>query len=170
MKQRLFIVLALLATAAAPAPTWKLTPSGWGPVKIGMTRAEAEKVLHVTLEGEAFDNEGGRCVELYSEEPSLTGLYFMFEDNRLTRITVTEPSAIATPRGARVGSTTDDVRKAYGAGLIAEPHKYEDPPAEYLTFWLKPEKSGVRFETDIQGKVETIHAGLSSIQYVEGCS
>ena len=43
-------------------------------------------------------------------------------------------------------------------------------PAEYLTFWLKPEKSGVRLETNMQGKVESIHAGTSSIQYVEGCA
>jgi hypothetical protein len=70
----------------------------------------------------------------------------------------------------RVGSTIDEVRKAYGAALVTEPHKYESPPAEYLTFWLKPEKRGVRFETDLNGKVEAIHAGTSSIQYVEGCA
>ena len=56
------------------------------------------------------------------------------------------------------------------AQLKAEAHHYLGEPAEYLTFWLKPEKSGVRFETDAQRKVETIHAGNSSIQYIEGCA
>ena len=42
---------ALLLTAAAPAPTpsydWKLTPTGWGPVRIGMNRdRQALHVLH----------------------------------------------------------------------------------------------------------------------------
>jgi hypothetical protein len=54
--------------------------------------------------------------------------------------------------------------------MKVEPHLYEDSPAEYLTLWLKRDRGGVRFETDMQGKVESIHAGTSSIQYVEGCA
>ena len=165
----LAIVAALLATSVAPAPTWKLTPSGWGPARIGMTRAQVSKVLHVELQGDAFDNEG-TCQELYGADNAMPGLFFMFEGGKLTRVSASEPSAVATPRGIHVGSTAEEVRKAYGAELKAEPHHYEDQPAEYLTYWLKPEKSGVRFETDMNGKVETIHAGDSSIQLVEGCA
>lgn len=141
-----------------------------------MTRAQVSKVLDVELEGEAFDSEG-TCQELVGAADALPGLFFMFERGKLTRITVTEPSAVATPRGMHVGSTIQEVRKAYGRGLKAEPHHYEDAPneyltfpAEYLTFWLKPDHSGVRFEMDMQGKVESIHAGTSSIHYVEGCA
>jgi hypothetical protein len=159
----------LIAAAPVPAYKWKLTPSGWGPVKIGMTESQVQKALKTELEGDFFPDERS-CRELVGTDSALTGLFFMFEDDKLTRITATEPSAIATPRGMHVGSTIDEVRKAYGAALITEPHKYEAPPAEYLTFWLKPEKSGVRFETDLNGKVEAIHAGTSSIQYVEGCA
>lgn len=165
------VALSLFLTAAAPAPAfhWPLTPAGWGPVHMGMSRTQVERALKVTFEGDAFDNEGN-CIEIYSEEPSLAGLFFMFEGDKLTRISATDPSTIATPRGIHPGSTDDEVRKAYGDGLVSEPHKYEGPPAEYLTFWLKPQKSGVRFETDLYGKVDTIHAGTSSIQYVEGCA
>lgn len=163
--------VAILLTAAAPAPTydWKLTPAGWGPVRIGMTRTQAEKALKIQLEGEAFDNEGS-CIELYSSDAKLAGLYFMFLDGRLSRVSAGDKSAIKTPRGMGVGSTADEVRAAYGEKLHAEPHHYLDLPAEYLTYWLKPEKSGVRFETDAQRKVETIHAGNDSIQYIEGCA
>jgi len=163
------LALLFTGTAIAETPAWKLTPSGWGPARIGMTRAQVTKALKVQLEGDAFDNEG-TCLELVGAASALPGLFFMFEDGKLTRITAGEPSAVATPRGMHVGSTAEDVRKAYGAGLKAEPHKYEDPPAEYLTYWLKPDRSGVRFEMDMQGKVESIHAGTSSIQYVEGCA
>jgi hypothetical protein len=164
---------ALLLTAAAPSATpsydWKLTPAGWGPVRIGMNRDQVQKVLKDRLEGDAFDNEGS-CIELFPQSEALKGSYFMFLDGKLSRISVSEPSRIVTPRGIGVGAAADDVRNAYGEKLGAEPHHYLDLPAEYLTYWVKPEKSGVRFETDAQRKVEIIHAGNSSIQYIEGCA
>jgi len=162
---------ALLLTAAAPASSydWKLTPTGWGPVRIGMNRDQVQKALNGPLEGEGFDNEGS-CIELYSSNEKLAGIYFMFLDGKLSRISANGNSRIVTPRGIGVGANADDVRKAYGEKLLAEPNHYLDLPAEYLTFWLKPEKSGVRFETDAQRKVETIHAGNDSIQLIEGCA
>ena len=162
--------VALLLTAAAPAPTydWKLTPAGWGPVRIGMSRAQVKKTLKVELVGDAFDNEGS-CIELYAPNDELPGMYFMFLDGKLSRISAIAPSTLKTPRGIGVGANADDVRKAYGDKLQAEPHHYDGEPAEYLTYWLKPNVSGVRFETDVQRKVETIHVGNDSIQLVEGC-
>jgi hypothetical protein len=163
--------LAFLVTAAAPAPTydWKLTPAGWGPVHIGMSRSQVERVLNVRLEGEALDDESN-CIDLYSSDERLEGLFFMFNDGRLSRISLWDASTISTPRGIRLGSTADEVRAAYGEQLQAEPHHYVGEPAEYLTYWLKPKKVGVRFETDISRRVETIHAGNDSIQLVEGCA
>lgn len=167
----LVAVTALFLTAAAPAPTydWKLTPAGWGPVRIGMTRDQVARALKTELQGDAFDNEGS-CIELFPVEEALKGTYFMFLDGKLSRISVAEPGRIATPRGIHVGSTAEEVRAAYGEKLQAEPHHYVDLPAEYLTFWLKPAKTGVRFETDAGHKVQIIHAGNDSIQLVEGCA
>lgn len=169
MKLTLSLVLLLAATPTTPTYNWKLTPAGWGPVRIGMTRAQAEKALAVPLEGEGFDNYGS-CVELYSSNQKLAGLYFMFQDGKLSRISANGSSTVKTPRGIAVGATDEEVRTAYGAKLQAEPHHYEGEPAEYLTYWLKPGIRGVRFETDIQRKVETIHAGNDSIQLIEGCA
>jgi hypothetical protein len=168
---KLLVVLALAIAAPQTTPSydWKLTPTGWGPVRIGMNRAQLSKALHLELEGDAFDNEGN-CVELYSSDERLAGLYFMFLDGKLSRVSAVEKASIRTPRGMGIGSTADEVRAAYGAKLQAEPHHYEGEPAEYLTYWLKPAKSGVRFETDMSRHVTEIHAGNDSIQYIEGCA
>jgi hypothetical protein len=163
--------VALLLTGAAPVPDygWKLTPAGWGPVRIGMNRTQVTKALQDQLEGDAFDNEG-RCIELFPEREELKGIYFMFLDGKLSRISVTDPSKVTTPRGIGVGAGADEVRKAYGSGLVAEEHHYMGAPAEYLTFWLNPRKAGVRFETSAESKVEIMHAGNDSIQLIEGCA
>src|SRR5258707_870379 len=82
------LLLALSAGASAETPSWPLTPSGWGPAHIGMTRAQISSALHVQLEGDAFDNEG-KCINLIASDDALPGLFFMFLDGRLSRITVT---------------------------------------------------------------------------------
>jgi len=162
---------ALLATHAGPVASteWKLTPAGWGPVRLGMNRDQVSKALQRDLEGEALDNEGS-CIELFPAGESLRGTYFMFLDGKLSRISVVDPGSTQTPRGIHVGSSAGEVRKAYGDKLQAEPHHYLDLPAEYLTYWLNPGASGVRFETDHDGKVQAMHAGNGSIQLVEGCA
>ena len=163
------ITLALLAAAAAPAAgAWPLTPDGWGPVRIGMTRAQVEQALAVKLEGEPLEDEKS-CIELVPKGPE-RGLWFLFEDYKLSRISIGEPSRVKTPRGIGIGVTAATVRRAYGKGLKAEPHYYEDRPAEYLTFWTVPRKRGVRFETDSKRRVQTIHAGTAAIELVEGCA
>jgi hypothetical protein len=158
--------LLLLAAAAIPAGT-KLTVDGLGPVRIGMTQAEVARALRSKLVGQALDDENV-CVEKHS--PGLAGVYFMFEERRLSRISVAAPSRVSTPRGIRVGATAAEVRRAYPKGLQAEPHEYLELPAEYLTFWTIKDKRGVRFETDLKRRVQTIHAGGPSIQYIEGCA
>ncbi len=160
------ISVALLLAAAAPA--WPLTPDGWGPVRIGMRRAEVEKALHVTLEGEPLDDEAS-CIDLVPKGPE-RGLWFLFVGYKLSRISVSAPSKVVTPRGIGVGAGADAVRRAYGKGLKAEAHYYEDRPSEYLTFWTVPKKRGVRFETNSKREVQTIHAGTDAIQLIEGCA
>jgi hypothetical protein len=132
-----------------------------------MTISQVAKALGGTLVGEPIEDEDS-CVEKSSKAgPSDTS--YMFEGGRLTRISVFDNSSVTTPRGIAVGSSEDAVRKAY-SGLVSEPNAYLDPPALYLTYWFKGRKRGVRFETDDKRKVDVIHAGTSSIQYVEGCA
>jgi hypothetical protein len=156
-----------LALAAAAVPAWPLTPDGWGPVKIGMTQKQVAAALHARLTGEAIEDEN-ICVEKVS--PARPGMFFMFEEGRLTRISIGEPSKVITPRGIGIGAAAAEVRRTYGKGLQSETHHYVGKPAEYLTYWTRPGARGVRFETDDKRRVETIHAGGPSIEYIEGCA
>jgi hypothetical protein len=133
-----------------------------------MTRQQVASALHTRLTGEPIQDERS-CIELVPAGPD-QGLWFMFEDFKLTRISIAKPSRVTTPRGIGIGATAGQVRRAYARGLVAEPHHYEGSPAQYLTYWTKPGKRGVEFETDRQRRVQTIHAGTSSIGYVEGCA
>ena len=94
----------------------------------------------------------------------------MFEDYKLSRISIGQPSKITTQRGIGIGATAAQVRKVYAPRLKAEKNYYDDLPAEYLTYWTVPGKRGIRFETSSNRRVQTIHAGTSSIELVEGCA
>ena len=133
-----------------------------------MTRAEVEKALHVHLKGEALDDEK-TCIEMIPQGPD-HGIWFMFEDYKLSRISIGEPSKVTTQRGIGIGTSATAVRRAYPKRLRPEAHYYEDLPSEYLTYWTVPQKRGVRFETNSKSRVQTIHAGTSSIELVEGCA
>ena len=157
------MIALLLAALAFP----HLTPDGWGKVRIGMGQREVAKALGARLQGEPIEDED-ICVEKVAD--AYPGIWFMFQDGKLTRISIGEKSEVTTPRGTGLGASADAVRKAYPKGLAAEPHYYLDLPAEYLTDWTVARKRGVRFETDLKRRVETIHAGDDSIELVEGCA
>lgn len=166
MRIALVAAAAVLLAGAAPSRGWRLTPEGLGPVRIGMSRAEVTRIVGAPLEGEEL-TEG--CIEMQPTR-GWRGIYFMLEEGRLTRISLSgRESGIATPRGIAVGASEAEVRRAYGRGLQGEEHTYQDAPARYFTYWTVPGRRGVRFETNAQRRVEIIHAGEPSIQYVEGC-
>lgn len=157
----------LLLLGGIAASSWVLTPQGLGPVKLGMSRQQVAAAVGGTLEGAAIESDD-ICVE--KESTALPGVGFMLEDTKLTRISLAEGSRIATLRGIRVGAGASAVREAYGPKLKSEPNTYIEAPAEYLTYWVRPNRSDIRFEVDKKRKVYVIHAGSQSIQYIEGCA
>lgn len=168
---RSLIVLAALAGAGAASAQpggWRLTPQGYGPVRIGMSRPQAQAALGATLEGEPID-DADQCIEMTARRGH-RGIFFMFERGRLARVSAAEGSSARTQRGIGIGATEAQVRAAYPRGLRSERHEYQDAPARYFTYWTRPARSGMRFETDGGRRVRVIHAGNSSIQYVEGCA
>jgi hypothetical protein len=99
----------------------------------------------------------------------------MVERGVLTSVWLRAGAPVETDRGVGLGDTATAVKKAYGPAAEASPHKYEDPPSEYVTVWATPSRAGpdargLRYEIGPDGRVRSIAAGGSSIQYVEGCA
>lgn len=160
------------APAASPGPE-PLTPEGWGPLRIGMTRAEVVAAAGEDANPQAVGGpEPDRC-DQFRPERAPEGMIVMLEEGRLTRITLVEGSELKTERGFGVGASADSVAAAYGAEATITPHKYRSAPASYITVWTTPppapEPRGIVYETFGEGRVSQIHAGGPSIQYVEGC-
>jgi hypothetical protein len=163
-------------TPVEPATqTNALTAEGWGPLKIGMTMDQITTALGPDANPDAVGGaDTGQC-EQFRPSRAPEGMLLMVEEGRLTRISLSRNSPVKTDRGLGLGATPAEVTSAYGPQVRAEPHKYQDPPAQYLTVWSKgdpgaPNARGIRYELDSSGKVAQIHAGGPSIQYVEGCS
>ncbi len=89
----------------------------------------------------------------------------------MRRVTAGQKSTVKLAEGIGVGASEREVR-AWFAGFREEPHKYEAPPAKYLT--APNARSGdpaLRFEIGTDGKVSLIHVGtMPTLGYVEGCA
>lgn len=178
------------AGAPAPAPTAPeptppapvgnvLTAEGFGPLRIGMTRAEVEAALGPDASPNSVGGPDPETCDEFHPNRAPEGLNVMIQNGRLTRITASRAGP-RTEAGVGVGDGADAVRAAYGDKALFTPHKYVSAPAGYATVWTKnggaagvyvenPEARGIVFDINAEQKVGFIHVGGPSIQYVEGC-
>lgn len=161
------VLLPVLASSnLAHADDWRITTAGYGPVKIGMSVAEASAALGARLVSDGpVDNP--TCHYL-RPEPAVEGLWFMISDDHVVRVEVNAPG-ITTRSGLGVGDSEARVKETLPSAEVT-PHKYVAPDGNYLTVWSAARKAAVRFET-LQGKVTSFYAGrVPEVEYVEGCS
>ena len=171
---------APVAPTSQPKDEQLLTPEGWGPLRIGMTVAQVIAALGPDSDPEAVGGPDPESCDQFRPERAPDGMLVMIEDGLLTRISLIDGSKVKTDRGLGIGIPAAAVRDAYGTELQETPHKYEGPPAEYLTMWAKdggpidravpPNSRGIQYVVDSTGRVGSIHAGGPSILYVEGCA
>ncbi len=170
-------------TAAAPATADASTPvteEGWGPLRIGMTKAEVIAALGPNANPDGVGGPDPESCEEFRPKNAPEGLWVMIEKGKLTRISLAEISQLKTDKGFGLGSSPADIKAAYGAAAKSSPHQYQDKPAEYITVWKGGPRTeqyveddtarGIVYEIDGTGKTGAIHAGSPSIQYVEGCA
>lgn len=161
------------ATATPPSDS-TITAEGWGPLRIGMTRAEVVAAAGEDANPEAVGGPEPDACDQFRPERAPRGLLVMIERDRLTRISLSDGTGITTDRGFGVGDPAAAVKEAYGDAATVSPHKYVEAPAEYITVWTTPttagpDARGIVYEVGADGRVGHIHAGGPSIQYVEGC-
>lgn len=151
---------------ALAAEDLRITTAGYGPVKIGMTVAEAAAALGMKLVSEGPVDEP--ACHYMRPEPAVEGLWFMISDDRVARVEVTTPG-IRTRSGLGVGDSEARVKEMLPSAETI-PHKYVAPDGSYLTVWSADRKRAVRFET-LLGKVTSFYAGrVPEVELVEGCS
>ncbi|MCB4757266.1 MAG: hypothetical protein LHV69_09630 [Elusimicrobia bacterium] len=143
---------------------WSLSMKGFGPLHVGMTVEEAEKILKVDLEADRKGNPNDCHYAMNGK--SLPGLSFMVLNGQIVRIDVTK-DFYKTSGGARIGMTEEQVRKLYPRGDVSG-HPY-DKNGHTLRVSDKGAKHGLIFETD--GKLVTsFRAGkYTPVQWIEGC-
>jgi len=168
------------ATTAPATDPNDITSNGWNTLRVGMTRAEV-----TTAVGAGNPNAVGgpdpQACDLFHPANAPEGMLVMIQQDVLTSITLRNNTTLRTDRGFGVGSTAAEIKAAYGASALSEPHKYVEG-AEYITVWSvggptastpfveDPNARAIRYETNAQGLVTAVHAGGPSIQNVEGCS
>ncbi len=167
MKTISFFIIALCASFSIQAnEPWFLTSKGYGPVKAGMTIAEAESLLKFklnTFENKPIDSD---C-DYVSASGRREGVNYMIQQGKISRIEVFD-RAIKTKSGVKVGDSTSKLKEIFGSQLEIEAHKYDDT-GFYYYIWEGGKRHGVKFEIAAD-KVIAIYVGDESIDWVEGCA
>ena len=167
------------ATPAAPgtpvSAANKLTAQGYGPLRIGMTRAEVEAAMGPDADPEAVGGADPASCDMFRPERAPDGLLVMVEGGVLTSVWLSRNTAVETDRALNVGDSASEVKRVYGAAAEVMPHKYVAAPSEYITVWSTTDHQsvaarGLKYEIGADGRVQSIAAGGPSIQYVEGCA
>jgi hypothetical protein len=138
-----------------------------------MTRAEVVAAAGEDANPDAVGGPGPEVCDEFRPERAPEGMRVMIERGRLTRITLSAGTAVRTERGFGVGDPAAPIEQAYGTAAVVTPHAYLSAPAGYITMWkTAPDGPGARglvYEIGSEGRVVHVHAGSSSIRYVEGC-
>ncbi|HEY9735157.1 MAG TPA: hypothetical protein V6D06_02705 [Trichocoleus sp.] len=148
--------------------TAQLTTGGLGPLRLGMTVADAASagIELVPLEG----SSRGECQYMRIAE-SFEPIGLMVVDGNIIRIDVWPGSLVKTKSGAQIGSTEAEVRNYYKDRIetLANPAT----GGKYLVF--TPSGAGedlyrLVFETDAAGSVVEFRSGqFPAVTWPEGC-
>ena len=198
MISRLMLATAVLALAAcgapdpAPAPAPEpapvpapgpaanvLTSQGFGPLRIGMTRAEVEAALGADSSPGSVGGPDPAACDTFHPARAPTGMRVMIEQGVLTSIWLDRGAPLKTDKGFGVGDTATAIKAAYGPLAYVSPHKYAAALAEYITTWSvggaagyvqNPAARGIAYHIGTDGTAEHVAAGGPSIQHVESCA
>ncbi|HET7614147.1 MAG TPA: hypothetical protein VFK26_09505 [Gemmatimonadaceae bacterium] len=153
-------------TTRPPASTsFRITPNSFGPLRVGMTVAQAASAM-----GGGFTAprgyDGGCGYATLTKAPA--GLAVMLEGGKIARFEV-RSGDIKTAEGAGIGDSETRIKGLYGSTVASTPHKYVQG-GHYLT--VKPSSSSTNrivFETDGSKVTEYRSGKIPEVEQVERC-
>ena len=149
----------------AAGPSFRITPNSFGPLRVGMTVAQAASAM-----GGGFaaprGYDGGCGYATLTKAPA--GLAVMLEGGKIARFEVRN-GGIKTAEGAGIGDSETRIKGLYGSTVASTPHKYVQG-GHYLT--VKPSSSSTNrivFETDGSKVTEYRSGKTPEVEQVERC-
>lgn len=145
---------------------WTITPTGIGPLRAGMTLAEANASIGNILETIYQLRPECDYVAPANHKPDIL---LMIVNGRVRRVDVRD-SSITTENGARLGLSEDSLLTLYKGRFAIGAHRYT--LGHYVV--VRPanpvDSFRIVFETG-DGKVTTFRSGLEpQVEWIEGCS
>lgn len=158
-------------TSVAPVSAAGLTLDlrGLGPVRVGMTVAEAGAALGQPLLP-VIEPAAEACA-MYAPETGFDGLAFLVARGVVARVDVIA-GPTATPEGLAIGQTEAQAQQRYGGRLEVTPHDYLIG-GHYLTLVpTEPADADFRLVAETDGtRVTSMRAGrLPEVELTEACS
>jgi len=159
-----------LPSGASLTQSSKLSTVGLGPVRVGMTVAEAEAAAGMKLPGEPDPAISPDCY-FVEPESGIPGVGFMVNEGRIGRVDVYASGTVTTQSGARIGMTEQEIIALF-PDRIEESFEYR-VDGKALVFVPVDEVDRdfrVVFEVD-GGFVTGMRGGiLPAVQLNEGCA
>lgn len=162
------LVSLLTPPPGAEAAAWTLRLDGIGPVRVGMTIVEVERLVGGTARIDRIE-PGDRCGYIYfAAVPE--GISFMVAGDTVVRANV-DTAGFRTEAGLGVGSAESAAMTRHAGRVRVEEHPYTGPEGHYLIV-DDPARPGLRLIYETDGKVVTsLRAGrLPEVDLIEGCA
>lgn len=148
--------------------TWVARADGIGPIRAGMTVAEASAAVGESLQVDYSDFETCDYVT-----PSVLpeGVSLMVISDTVERVDVVDPSEVRTAAGAGIGDAESSVVSRYGSAATVMPHKYTGPEGHYVVV-APPGDSLHRIVFETDGAAVTMYrvGRTPAVNFVEGCA
>lgn len=172
-------LLLCFCSASASAADQILTINGLGPVKIGMTQRQAERVLGARLKSPFPSERSNICWNAIRADRVDPWIYYVILNGRVASIHVDRSGLggpvvahqIVTDRGIRIGDTDTKVKEAYGPDVNVRVHSQVNTEDEgsVITALTSDKSRGFVFVTSDREVIE-FRAGLpDAIEMMEGC-
>lgn len=157
---------APVSAASSDTTQWVLRADGIGPLRVGMTVAEADRAV-----GGLDRTAGLEACDYVRPKRGPAGVSFMVEEGRIARVDVGDSARVMTVAGIRPGESETAARQAYPQARV-QPHKYDDRGHYLVVLPAAPADTLHRIVFETDGRVvTTMRGGLyPAVEYVEGCS